>query len=153
MYRPQKSFGYLLPILVSRNSPFYRVAQDCHFRPRALPSRGSCAVVVSLRLGGVSASRGKKDVSHGGAMCFFVSLIPATIWVVLGYFILFSSTKTLGAVQQLGRILAIWVFIIAAFFPVMGAYVTFAGLCPSIGAMMKTMHSLQAPKGVNGLGP
>jgi hypothetical protein len=32
-------------------------------------------------------------------MCFFISLIPATIWVVLGYFILFSSNKTVGAVQ------------------------------------------------------
>ena len=64
-------------------------------------------------------------------MCFFISLIPATIWVVLGYFILFASNKTVGAVQQFGQILAIWVFIVAAFFPVMGAYVTFAGLCPT----------------------
>jgi hypothetical protein len=73
-------------------------------------------------------------------MCFFFSLIPATIWVVLGYFILFSSTKTQGAVQKFGQILAIWVFILAAFFPVMGAYVTFAGLCP-MEAMIRSMHS------------
>ena len=73
-------------------------------------------------------------------MCFFFSLIPATIWVVLGYFILFSSTKTQGAVQRFGYYLAIWVFIIAAFFPVMGAYVTFAGLCPSIQTMIQSMH-------------
>jgi hypothetical protein len=33
-------------------------------------------------------------------MCFFFSLIPATICVVLGYFVLFSSTKTQGAVQM-----------------------------------------------------
>jgi hypothetical protein len=43
-------------------------------------------------------------------MCFFISLIPATIWVVLGYFILFSSNKTVGEVQRFGQILAIWVF-------------------------------------------
>jgi hypothetical protein len=74
-------------------------------------------------------------------MCFFFSLIPATLLVVLGYFILFSSTKTDGAVQMFGRILAVWVFIVAAFFPTMGAYVTFAGLCPSIATMMQSMHS------------
>jgi hypothetical protein len=81
----------------------------------------------------------------GDAMCFFISLIPATIWVVLGYFILFSSSKTAGAVQVFGQILAIWVFIVAAFFPVMGAYVTFAGLCPDVGTMMKTMHPTPSP--------
>jgi hypothetical protein len=73
-------------------------------------------------------------------MCFFFSLIPATIWVVLGYFILYSSTKTQGAVQRFGYILAIWVFIIAALFPVMGAYVTFAGFCPSIETIIQSMH-------------
>ena len=73
-------------------------------------------------------------------MCFFLSLIPATIWVVVGYFILFSSTKTEGSVQLFGRILAIWVFVIAAFFPVIGAYVTLSGLCP-IEAMIQTRQS------------
>lgn len=52
-------------------------------------------------------------------MCFFFSFLPATIWVVLGYFLLFSSTKAEGGVRLLGRILAIWAFIIAAFFPLM----------------------------------
>jgi hypothetical protein len=73
-------------------------------------------------------------------MCFFFSLVPATIWLVLGYFILFSSTKVQGTLQRFGHYLAIWVFIIAAFFPVMGAYVTFTGLCPSIEAMIRSMH-------------
>jgi hypothetical protein len=73
-------------------------------------------------------------------MCFFFSLIPATICVVLGYFILFSSTKTQGTVQMFGRILAFWVFIVAAFFPMMGAYVTFSGLCPPLGTMIQSMH-------------
>jgi len=73
-------------------------------------------------------------------MCFFFSLLPATIWVTLGYFIFFSSTKTEGPLQMFGRILAIWVFVIAAFFPVMGAYVTFADLCP-IDKMFQQMHS------------
>jgi len=70
-------------------------------------------------------------------MCFFFSLIPATIWVVLGYFILYSSTKTQGTVQRFGYFLAIWVFIVAALLPVIGAYVTLAGLCPSMETMIQ----------------
>ncbi len=73
-------------------------------------------------------------------MCFFISFIPATAWFVIGYFVLFSSTKAEGGVQKFGRILAIWVFILAVFFPVMGAYVTLSGLCP-FEMMMETMHS------------
>ncbi|UCH17428.1 MAG: hypothetical protein JSW36_17440 [Burkholderiales bacterium] len=63
-------------------------------------------------------------------MCFFFSLLPATVWVILGYFVLFSSTKAEGSTRTFGRILAVWVFVIAAFFPLMGAYVTLANLCP-----------------------
>jgi hypothetical protein len=74
-------------------------------------------------------------------MCFFFSLIPATIFVIVGYFVLFSATMTQGPVQTFGYILAIWVFIIAAFFPVMGAFVTLTGFCPTMETMMKTMHS------------
>ena len=73
-------------------------------------------------------------------MYFFLSLIPATLAVILGYFILFSSTKAQGAVKALGQILAIWVFILVALFPMAGAYATHADL-PSIGAIMRSMHS------------
>jgi hypothetical protein len=73
-------------------------------------------------------------------MCFFFSFIPATLWVVVGYFVLFSSTKAQGGVRTFGRILAAWIFIIAAILPIAGAYVTLAGLCP-IEAMMEAVHS------------
>ena len=76
-------------------------------------------------------------------MWFFASLIPATIWVVLGYFILFASTKSQGAVQTFGQILAVWVFIIAALFPLAGAYATLSGF--SLEAMMKPMHESMHP--------
>ena len=76
----------------------------------------------------------------GDAMYFLFSLIPATLSIVLGYFILFSSTKAQGAVKTFGQILAIWVFILAAVFPMAGAYATYAGL-PPIDAMMRSMHS------------
>ena len=77
-------------------------------------------------------------------MCFFFSFIPATFWVVIGYFVLFASTKAEGAIQKFGRILAIWIFVIAAFLPVAGAYVTFADLCP-IEGMFQAMHSGTGP--------
>lgn len=63
-------------------------------------------------------------------MCFFFTLIPMTIFIVIGYFVLFSSTKTEGPVRKFGQILSIWIFVIAVFFPTMGAYVTLSGLCP-----------------------
>jgi hypothetical protein len=64
-------------------------------------------------------------------MCFFFSFLPATIWIVIGYFVLFSTIKVEGGIQLFGRILAIWVFIIASFFPIAGAYMTISGMCPT----------------------
>lgn len=63
-------------------------------------------------------------------MCFFFSLIPATILVVIGYFVLFSSGKAEGGVRRFGRILAIWIFAVAMIPPLAGAYVSVTGLCP-----------------------
>ncbi len=63
-------------------------------------------------------------------MCFFVSLIPATVWVIIGFFVLFASTKAEGALRKFGHGLAIWVFIIASLIPVAGAYMANSGMCP-----------------------
>lgn len=63
-------------------------------------------------------------------MCFFFSLFPATMLTVIGYFVLFSSTKTEGKVKAFGQILSIWIFIVATFPLIMGMYVTLSGLCP-----------------------
>ena len=73
-------------------------------------------------------------------MCFFFSLIPATVWAVIGFLVLFASTKAEGGLRKFGQVLAAWSFVIAALFPLGGAFVTFAGLCP-MAAMMETMHS------------
>jgi len=72
-------------------------------------------------------------------MCFFFSLIPATFWLVIAYFVLFLSSRADGQVQRFGRILAIWVAVIAAFFPVMGLVVSFTELCP-ITEIMAQIH-------------
>ena len=72
-------------------------------------------------------------------MLFFVSLIPATLAVVLGYFVLFSSAKTEGTVRTFGQVLAVWIFVLAALLPLAGAYATYAGFSP--GESMRSMHS------------
>jgi len=79
-------------------------------------------------------------------MCFFFSLLPATVWAIIGYFVLFASTRTDAGMRTFGRVLAVWTFVIAVLIPVGGAYVTLAGLCP-IDALMETMHSESAPQG------
>ena len=66
-------------------------------------------------------------------MCFFFSFMPATFWAVLGYFILFLSTRTEGAGQTIGWALAIWAFLIAGFILLAGAYMTLAGWCSADG--------------------
>ena len=71
-------------------------------------------------------------------MCFIFSFIPATIFLVIGYFVLFSSSKAEGNIKKFGQTLAIWVFIVALFFPICGAYVTFSGLCPMQKMEMST---------------
>ena len=69
-------------------------------------------------------------------MCFFISFLPATFWAVVGYFIIFSSTKAEGRVKTLGQALAIWAFIISGFILLGGAYVTMAGWC-SMDTLMR----------------
>lgn len=71
-------------------------------------------------------------------MCFFMSFLPATFWAVIGYFVLFSSTKAEGAVKTLGQALAIWVFVIVGFILTGGAYLTISDTCP-IGELMKCL--------------
>jgi hypothetical protein len=79
-------------------------------------------------------------------MCFFFSLLPATIWTVIGFFVLFASTKTEGGLKTFGRVLSIWIFVIAVSIPVGGAYVTLADLCP-FETLVETMHSKLATQG------
>lgn len=63
-------------------------------------------------------------------MCFFFSLIPATLLVTIGYFVLFASSKAAAGIKAFGLVLAIWVFLIALIPPITGAYITLSGQCP-----------------------
>ena len=62
-------------------------------------------------------------------MCFFMSFMPATFWAVVGYFILFSSSRAEGGVKTFGRILGVWALVISGFILLGGAYVSISGLC------------------------
>lgn len=68
-------------------------------------------------------------------MCFFFSLVPATFWLVVGYLVLYLSSRFEGPAKTFGRGLAAWVFTISGFIVLAGAYVTINGLCP-IGTWM-----------------
>lgn len=76
-------------------------------------------------------------------MCFFISFIPATFWAIIGYFVLFSSTKAEGRVKTLGQVLGVWALIISACILLAGAYVTMTGLC-SMDMMMQCWASARA---------
>lgn len=71
-------------------------------------------------------------------MCFFFSLLPATMLTIIGYFVLFSSTKVEGGIQLFGKTLAIWVFFVAFAIVLMATIVTFSGFCP-ISEIMQQM--------------
>lgn len=66
----------------------------------------------------------------GACYVFFASLIPATFLLVLGYFVLFASARAEGGIRTFGRILAVWIFLIALLPPIGGAVVTVSGGCP-----------------------
>ncbi len=63
-------------------------------------------------------------------MCLLFSFFPATAFLALGYLVLVTSNKAEATAHTLGRVLAIWIFLVALFFPICGAYVTFSGICP-----------------------
>lgn len=68
-------------------------------------------------------------------MCFFFSFMPATFWLVVGYFVLFSATRADGRVGTLGRAVATWIFLISGLILMAGAYVTLNDMCPIEGFM------------------
>ena len=74
-------------------------------------------------------------------MCLFFSFIPATFFVLVGFFVLYLSKKSGGGLRIFGIILAIWIFIIAALFPIGGIYMTLSLNCP----MMKMMQNTEFP--------
>ena len=63
-------------------------------------------------------------------MCFFFSLIPATMLTTVAYFVWFAAGQAQGSRRRWGSYLAVWLLVIALGIVSCGAYVTLAGLCP-----------------------
>lgn len=63
-------------------------------------------------------------------MCFVFSLGPATLWLVLGFFVIYTAYKTKGRIKKFGKLLSIWLFTIALVIAMVGAYLSVARRCP-----------------------
>ncbi len=74
-------------------------------------------------------------------MCFIISLIPATVLTAIGFIVLVASTRVGGGMRKFGKILAVWIFVIAAIPVLGGAYVTASGACPMTRGMAGHMES------------
>jgi hypothetical protein len=66
-------------------------------------------------------------------MSFLISLLPATIFVVIGYFVIYSSAKSEGGVKRFGQIL--------------GAWLLFLGAATVLGGTLGPMFGLRGPMG------
>ena len=73
-------------------------------------------------------------------MMFFMSLIPATLFVVLGYFILYSSSGSEGSIHKFGKHLSIWVFILAGLFLLGGVIAPLSGMNRMRGMPMMSQY-------------
>ncbi len=60
-------------------------------------------------------------------MLFLFSLIPATIFGILGFLVLLASDKSSQGVRTFGKGLAIWILVLALIPPIGGAYMSFSG--------------------------
>ncbi len=60
-------------------------------------------------------------------MLFLFSLIPATIFGILGFLVLLASDKSSPSVRTFGKGLAIWILVLALVPPIGGAYMGFSG--------------------------
>ena len=71
-------------------------------------------------------------------MCFVVSFFPATFWAVIAFFVFLGASKAEGGLRTFGRVLGIWICVLALLIPLGGLFVTVSGLCP-IEPMMEQM--------------
>lgn len=77
-------------------------------------------------------------------MCFFFSFVPATIWLVIGFLVLFTASRAEGALRTFGRVLGAWALVIAVLIPITGGYLALTGSCP-MDRMWQGMHAPGPP--------
>jgi hypothetical protein len=81
------------------------------------------------------SGRNRQRKQEWREMCFFFSFLPATFWLVIGYFVLFSAGRAEGSIETFGRVLATWIFVISGMILLAGAYFSLSDMC-SIEAWM-----------------
>ena len=76
-------------------------------------------------------------------MLFFISLIPATIAVVIGYFVLFSATRAAGSIRRFGQVLAAWMFLLAGVVVLGGLVAPMTGFRSPVMDMTEHMQRME----------
>ena len=79
-------------------------------------------------------------------MIFFISLIPATVLVVVGYFVIYTATRAEGGVKGLGKYLGAWIFFLAGVSILAGLYASTVGIpgpMGDIGQHMERMENME----------
>lgn len=87
-------------------------------------------------------------------MLLFAILIPTTILVVIGYFVLLTSAKSETPLKTFGRYLAIWIFALAAVLVIgIATAPMFGGRPFGMGGMMRGtgMHGMMHGAGMRGM--
>jgi hypothetical protein len=62
-------------------------------------------------------------------MCFYVSVVAAAVFALLGFGALYVADRTTEAVQGVARLLGIWLFVLALFPLAGGVYFSVSGTC------------------------
>jgi ABC-type Fe3+ transport system permease subunit len=76
-------------------------------------------------------------------MIFFFSLIPATIAVVVGYFVLFSSARAEGGIKRFGQVLSVWMFLQAGAVVLGGLFAPAMGVQSPFTEMTEHMQRME----------
>jgi hypothetical protein len=79
-------------------------------------------------------------------MFFIVSLLPATIFAVIGYFVVFASTRSEGGVKRFGQYLGGWVLFLAGVTVLGGALAPIFGIrgfMDGVAQHMETMSNVE----------
>lgn len=82
-------------------------------------------------------------------MIFLISLLPATILAVIGYFVLFASARAEGGLNRFGRYLGGWLILLAGLSALSGLLAStfgiegrIAGALGDMGQHMERMEKL-----------
>lgn len=76
-------------------------------------------------------------------MIFLISIIPATVLVVLGFFVIYTATRAEGGVKRLGKYLGVWIFFLAGASILGGLFASTVGIPGPMGYIGQHMERMQ----------